>query len=404
MNNEPFAVGQVVAGTYEITGVLGTGGMGVVYEAHDQSLGRLVAIKVARIAPGALALRREAQVLAAMKSPSFPRIHHLAREGEHELLVMERLYGETLHDRLNAMRPQLMKIDDALGHLIATTRAVAEAHRAGFAQRDLKPSNIMLAGERTVLIDFGLFVPEIFASWERDVNGSPQYMAPEVILRRVRSGEGPLVDLYALGVLTFELLTGATPFGDQSVERVLLKHVTETPCDLADAREDAPRELCALVSELLSKDPSARPPCAEAVLWRLQELRDTRASRSRSMRVVAIDDDAHMGSAIKKSLESSYPRLEVQTTTDSVRAARELAASPPDVALVDLNMPGANGIEVCMTLLGLPPGVRPVVVAMSAEAEKHDVAVLRAIGVEHFVPKGDGFLASVGAILSSMRG
>ena len=396
-------VGQVLAGTYELTAVLGVGGMGTVYEARDVALGRRVAVKVNKRAYGEY-LRREAQALAAVRHPGFVTVHHLGVHEDREFLVMERLFGETLHARLDDARRRnaFLPLGDVLDVLIPIADALSAAHRAGVVQRDLKPANVFLAGERVVLIDMGLFVPEVLVTPETDCGGTPEYVAPEVVYGGIAKGEAALVDLYAFGILAYELLTNVTPFADEggSVARVLSRHVAAPVPDVSAVRE-VPHPLAALVSELLAKDPHDRPPSAEAVLWQLRHLRNLGSVKPRHLRVLAVDDQPDVGWILKRALEDAFPSLEVEATTDPRRATQGKRTA--DLVIVDLNMPQINGVEVCMNLLALPPESRPTVVAMSAQAREADVEVLRSLGVAHFVPKNADFVGAISAVIGDLR-
>jgi serine/threonine protein kinase len=397
---ERSMIGQIVDGKYEIIGVLGAGGMAVVYEARDLNLRRRVALKLA-MTEQRYSLQREAQALAAIRHPGFATIYHAGFHGDAEYIAMERIFGETLSSHLEELtsKGRMMPLDDAVDVLIGVTDALSAAHRAGVAQRDLKPGNIILAGDRVVLVDFGLFIPEVLVSPDNEISGTPEYLAPEVISRTVMPGEGPLIDLYSLGILAFELLTNATPFADESLARVISRHMAAEPPDVA-ARRPIPAELATLVSELLAKDPHERPPSAEAVLWQLKHVRDRGHRMRRGLSVVAIDDDIGVGSALKRSLESLFPGLAVQATSSYEPKLRD---SAPDVVLVDLHMPDKNGLEVCMDLLSLPESRRPLIVAMSANAAAKDVAVLRAVGVRHFVPKDENFVSALSKLIARVR-
>jgi CheY-like chemotaxis protein len=156
------------------------------------------------------------------------------------------------------------------------------------------------------------------------------------------------------------------------------------------------------VSELLAKDPKSRPPSAEAVLWQLKEIRAHDLRREKRMTVLAVDDEPHVGHALKRSLESAFPQVHVDATTDPARA---MGDSGPfaDVVLVDLNMPKHNGIEICMNLLALPPARRPIVVAMSAQADERDITVLHALGVQHYVAKDEAFVSHMSGVIRDLR-
>lgn len=401
----PFRIGELVEGIYEIKRVLGVGGMAVVYEARDTVLLRLVALKAPLFSAYQAHIRSEAQALSAIRNPAFVTVHHLGTHEGTEFMVMERLFGETLESRLDDARGRgkRMPVDEVLDLLIPVTDALSAAHAAGVAQRDLKPANVFVCGERVVLVDFGLFVPEVLVGADNEAAGSAEYIAPEVLLGTVERGEGPLIDLYALGVLAFELLTNTTPYASDSLGRTLASHVGAPIPDLQELCPDVPRELSGLIAELLAKEPLARPVSAEAVLWQLKDIRNQGHRFAKRMMVVALDDEPHVGLALKRSLESSFPQVHVEATTDPARAMSSAFRPHADVVLVDLNMPAHNGIEVCMDLMSLPPERRPVVVAMSAQATPNDLAVLQAVGVRHFVPKDEAFVSAMSAVIRDLR-
>ncbi len=281
----PFELGSLVGGCYEIRHILGAGGMGVVYDAYDRGLARRVAIKAA-LAPIFLdALRKEGQMLAAVRSPSFVEVYALGTHEGTEFLVMERLYGQRLDRRIDDAIADgtTIPIADVVDALIGIAQALVVAHAAGVAQRDVKPSNTFITSTRIVLFDFGLAIPEVLVDSNTMLSGSVDYVAPELILHLVAPGGGPRVDLYALGITAYELLTTVTPFGGDLIERTLTRHVTEEIPDVREQRADTPAELADLVRELLAKDPLARASSAESTLWQLQALR-RHGSKKRSAR------------------------------------------------------------------------------------------------------------------------
>lgn len=267
----PLAVGQRVGGNYRVTHEIGGGAMGVVYEAVDELLPRHVAIKAPRFAVHAQALRREAEALSLIRHHGFVTLHHVVRAEAMDLLVMERLVGESLARHLEDLgqRGDRMELLDVLKLLRVLAEALAAAHDAGFAHRDLKPDNVLLAGARVVVLDLGLFVPEVLVGPENVPAGSADYIAPEVLFGEVTRGEGELVDLYALGAIAHELLTGVAPYASDSVAATLARHVSADVPDPRDLRADVPEDLASLVRELLAKSPRDRPRGAEDVAWRL---------------------------------------------------------------------------------------------------------------------------------------
>ena len=273
----PFGVHELVGDVYRIDTILGIGGMGVVYEATDMNLPRRVALKAPRHLVFANALHTEAQALAAIRHPAFPMLHHYGTHGSIPYLTMERIFGETLESRIvmrrEAHRP--FAILEVIDLLAAVADGLAAAHRMSIAHRDLKPSNILLSGERVVLIDLGLFIPEPLVGPKNVTAGSLQSIAPEVVLGSVVRGNGPRIDLYALGALGHELLTGVPPFEGDTTASILAKHVSDEIPDPRNRRADIPAPLAEIVCELLAKDPFDRPENSEAVVWRLEEMRRT---------------------------------------------------------------------------------------------------------------------------------
>jgi serine/threonine-protein kinase len=267
----PFGIGETICDSYRIDRILGAGGMGAVYEAIDLNLPRRVAVKAAIHPAFTHSLHNEAQALAAIRHPSFPTLHHFGRHEETPFLVMERVYGETLSCRLERRaNVEEVSITEALETLLGITVALAAAHSVGVAHRDLKPANVILAGERIVLVDLGLFIPEVLVSHLDVPAGSIDSIAPEVILSIVEKGEGHLVDLYALGVLAFELLTGDPPFVGDTIEGVLAQHVGAPIPDPTGVRSGIPPSLGDLVRDLLAKDPRDRPQSASEVHQQLE--------------------------------------------------------------------------------------------------------------------------------------
>jgi serine/threonine-protein kinase len=403
----PFSRGEVLGETYEISGILGAGGMGVVYEAHDLLLNRTVAIKVPLREEYAQSLRKEAQAMAAVRHPSLVTIHALGEHRGVAYLVMERVYGMTLEDRVDEAwqsgRP--IALEEVLDILLAVTDALTAIHRAGFAHRDIKAANVMLTGTGVAITDFGLVTPEALVQAGEPIAGSADYMAPELILGTVRPGEGPLVDLYALGVMAFEMCAGRRPFAAANLQAVLAAHLEKPPPDVRAIRHDVPPDLGQLVRELMAKTPRERPEGSESVHWRLAALRAALASAPEppSMSVLIVDDQPEVGAVLKRNLTWSLPRLAVDVATDAETALERIKRHPPDVAVVDLHMPGTNGVELCMAVLALPAHAQPVIVAMSTGMSPADVAVLHSLGVDELVLKDEGFVAHMSAVIGELR-
>jgi serine/threonine protein kinase len=264
-------VGTVLAGSYELRGLLGSGGMAQVFDAHDLNLERAVAVKVARPAV-ARALRAEGKALAAVKHGSIVAVFHSGTCAGRDYLVMERIAGPTLRAHLDDRRLQRtpLPIDVVVLFARQMAEALAAVHGVGLSHRDLKPENVMLSeGDRIVLTDFGLTRSEVVRG-DNFMSGTPKYMAPEVITGSVRPGAGHLVDLYALGVVAYEMLVGVTPFERGECAKTLRAHLVDLPPDPRGLRSDVPDDLARLVLDLMAKEPDSRPESAGVVAHALR--------------------------------------------------------------------------------------------------------------------------------------
>lgn len=259
-------IGTTLAGRYEIEDVLGEGGMATVYASRHRLVDRPCAVKImnasfARDERMRERFRREAK---AAQKLAHPNIIEIFDQGETEdgsvFLVMELLQGETLADVLDRGR---LPIQRAVPILIQIARALARAHDLQVIHRDLKPENIYLAqtddGEDVVkLLDFGIArsMQDARLTGAGEVFGTPQYMAPE---RITSIDAGPAADLYALGVIMFEMLVGELPFQANEITLFFIKHLKEAPPSPRSKNPDLPESADRLILELLAKDPAERP-------------------------------------------------------------------------------------------------------------------------------------------------
>lgn len=384
-----FRVGDVLSGTYTVTALLGEGGMGQVFEAHDQDLNRKVAIKAAW-SQAKQTLRAEAQALAAIRHPGVAAVFGL---GEHEgsaFVVMERIYGKTLHQHLQTRVAggQHLTINEVVDLMLAIADALAAVHDHGIVHRDIKPANIMLApGNRVVLMDFGLFLPEQAMARTPELSGTPAYMAPETIQGE---GTGALVDAYALGVLAFQLLTGVLPFEGKNSIEVMRNHLTQPVPDLASFRLDVPPKLGALVNQLLAKSPDERPSDMRTIAFRLLGVRgELKESPPSKFSLLIVDDQPDILRLLKTVLGRALPDSDVRTADNGEAALRLVQAQAPHVMLLDLHMPKMNGVELCMYLRGMSLADRIAIIGVSAGAQPSDIELLKHLGVTRFVPKGE---------------
>ena len=254
---------------YEVLGVIGRGGMGVVLKAHDTKLRRVVAIKL--LAPALAAVgtarrrfAREAQSAAAVRDEYVVKIHAVCEDAAVPYLVMEFISGITLEDRIRAGGPVETRELVRIG--MQSARGLAAAHAQGLVHRDVKPGNILLEDGvgRVKLTDFGLARAADDASISRSgvIAGTPMYMSPE-------QAKGDQIDLrsdlFSLGSVLYTLCTGRPAFRAANTVAVLQRVCDDTPRPIREVNPDVPKWLCAVVEKLLAKDPAERIESAAEV-------------------------------------------------------------------------------------------------------------------------------------------
>ena len=256
----------VLGGRYALRAVLGTGGMATVWRAHDEVLGREVAVKVLSppyaADPGFLArFEREARHAAAVSHPRLVTVFDCGVDGGTPYLVMELVTGRTLRQVLDEVGP--LPAGQAAAIAAAVCEGLEAAHAAGLVHRDIKPANIILAGAEVKILDFGIARAEGTAAGTATgiVLGTAAYMSPEQAAGRPA---GPASDLYALGCVLFEMLTGAPPFTAESAVGLAHRQVHDDPGPPSARRPGLPASLDQMTTRLLAKDPADRPADAAA--------------------------------------------------------------------------------------------------------------------------------------------
>jgi serine/threonine-protein kinase len=402
-----FVPGELVAEVYEVRSLLGSGGMGEVYEARDRSLNRRVALKVVRPNIKSDYLLREGRALAAIHHPGVVTVHSMGQHRGILFLVLEKVQGLSLDRMIDERRSrgERFGVAEAMDLLVAIADTLAIVHKAGLAHRDIKPANVMLApGGRVVLMDFGLVLPHADRAGHRTVAGSLDYMAPEALAGHLNEGEAHLLDIYGLGVLAYELLAGILPYdtGDKMADAHLAK--TRSCPVLTAHRSDVPGPLSTLIMQMMAAEPSERPQSAEAALWQLRALRGRLGSDgpARPFSVLIVDDDPDMCSALALYVRAAAPDAEVETIGDGRHAIRAVRRHVPDLLLLDLDLPDINGIEVCMLLRGMHLGDSCVIVSVSARATRADVELLQQLGVRS-LDKGPDLMSELVQIVQRMR-
>jgi eukaryotic-like serine/threonine-protein kinase len=407
MSDPVFSPGDVVGEVYEIRALLGAGGMGEVYDAHDRALNRKVALKVERPSVAPDYLIREGRALAAIRHPGVVTVYTVGRHRGVAFLVLERVYGLSL-DRMiddRRARGERFAVAEALDLLVAIADALSVVHGAGLAHRDVKPGNIMLApGGRVVLMDFGLVLPNADRAGHRTAAGSLQYMGPEALTGDVAEGAATMLDVYAVGVLAYELLSGIVPF-DGADSRELYRSKVRMPLPrVARRRPDVPQALDDIIVQLLAPDPQDRPQGAEALLWQLRSLRSRLGTQEgvRPFAVLIVDDDEDMRRALSLYVRAAVSDADIETMGDGRSAVRSVRRRVPDLLLLDLDLPDINGVEVCMLLRGMQLGDACLIVSVSGRATRADVELLHQLGVRS-LEKGPALMSELVKLVERLR-
>jgi eukaryotic-like serine/threonine-protein kinase len=267
---------RILGDRYEIRSLLGTGGMASVYLGYDRVLDRPVAVKVlsrqfANDATFVERFRREAQAAAALNHPNVVSVFDTGSDGDIHYIVMEYVQGRTLSDIIRDEGPLLPERAAEIAEGMAA--ALSFAHRAGLVHRDVKPANVMITPSGDVkVMDFGIARAQTGDSLTRteSVLGTATYFSPE-------QAKGEAVDarsdIYALGVVLNEMLTGRPPFTGDTAVTVAMKHVRDEPAPPSRANPDVPPPLDAIVLKCLAKNPENRYQTAQELAADLSRFR-----------------------------------------------------------------------------------------------------------------------------------
>jgi serine/threonine-protein kinase len=394
-------------GKYQIHGMLGKGGMSIVYQGFDPAIARRVAIKAitkSRLAKAEIRhvmerFRHEAQAVGRLTHPRIVQIYDYGEDDDIAYIVMELVQGRTLAQHLmQETRFEIQEIGAIVSQLLD---GIGHAHREGVIHRDIKPSNIMINAEGAIKIgDFGIArIDSSNLTRAGDVLGTPHYMAPEQFLG---AETDTLADLYSIGVIAYEIATGRKPFTGNSAT-IMQKVLNERPPQasllnpwlsplvdrvleraLAKKREDrfqsapefagALQEAVSATVALRNAEPITNPPDGAALLSAARLLNAapprTRSQRTgtpppisqdsaisldnsvKKARMLIVDDEVRILTALKSLFRSRY---HVFTTTDGHKALDFLRRYPMHVIVCDQRMPDILGVELLRRSRGISP-------------------------------------------------
>jgi serine/threonine protein kinase len=390
----PARLAEALGAAYTIEGEIGRGGMGVVYRARDERLQRRVAIKVL---PPELAFQqdirerftREAQTAARLSHPHIVPIHSVGEGRGLVYFVMGYVDGESVAARIR--RRGQLPVEEARRIMKETADALSAAHALSVIHRDIKPDNILLEGTRgrVMVTDFGIAKALSSTSGATLTGigvaiGTPAFMSPEQA-----AGERDIdgrSDLYSLGIVTYQMLSGELPFNAPSVAGILMKQITEAAPDLRRRRPDIPEDLALAVARCLEKDPQNRWASADAL---------RRALESRTSAGYEPTGVKRGGPAGQRGSGAGAPRAGGQRNTESARRPERF---PKDVARQrgSVNAPPRHR--------ELQPAPLPRRPAARSRRDRHNEVPVPDTGEPRIIQKVRGQFASWAAVSAGCMG
>jgi serine/threonine protein kinase len=308
-------------GPYRLIARVGAGGMGEVWRAEDTRLGRTVAIKV--LPPSVLAdveatarLKREARTAAQLYHPSIATIHSIEQHGDHIFIVEEFVEGESL---ARVIRRGGLSESEICRIARAVADALAEAHAKGIVHRDIKPDNIIVAGNRVKVLDFGIAkqvgivgataseTPTAFVTQQGMIVGTIHYMSPEQALGKTIDGRA---DVFSLGVVLYEMATGRRPFGGETITETMTQIIRDDPAEPVSVNPGISPGMNEIIQRCLRKNVADRFTAAELVTALDAQIgRATTAPYTNANAVTAVTPTLLTGSQVKTVLEpAAQPR------------------------------------------------------------------------------------------------
>ena len=388
--------GEMFASTYRLTRMLGEGAMGVVFLARDVRLERDVAIKL--IHPDYVSspeshqrFLEEARAMARVRHPNVVEIYAFDERDGAPYFVMEYVPGMHVEAWLEKRKGTPLSIDEAVGILDQVCRGMSAIHRAGTIHRDLKWTNVLIGPAfRVAVADLGLarLLDRPRHDSSGTVSGTPAYMAPEIVLgSAVPLGMHDRADVYSLAVMTYELLTGRLPFETDDATEMMTLHVEKEAVPPSEIRPDLPSAFDAVILRALIKDPARRTISADAFRRELLEARESASQAVGGLRMLIADDDPAFAALVAETLAFAFPGADLVVASDGLAALAAVDEKPFALAVVDLDMPQLNGIELTAALQGNPLSENMPIIVATASGGAPDWRLLQSLGASGFLVK-----------------
>lgn len=280
MNEMDNNIGAMLDDRYELLEVIGSGGMAMVYRALDHRLNRYVAVKVLREElaedPSFRArFRTESKAVAMLSHPNIVAVFDVSHSDDIDYIVMELIEGVTLKKYLR--EKERLDCDETAGITAQVARALSHAHSRGLVHRDIKPQNLMVVRDGTVKVaDFGIAALQSeLAGADNETIGSVHYLSPEQAKGLSVDGRS---DIYSLGIVMYEMLTGCLPFDDKDESKIPLLHITTIPAPVEELAPDIPAELVRITMKAMEPDPDKRYQSADELIADLDSFLKARSA------------------------------------------------------------------------------------------------------------------------------
>ena len=412
-------IGQTLLNRYHISAHLGDGSTATVYRAVDTRLGRQVALKI--LLPHVRSTTRtrffqEAHSAAQLNHPNIMSIYDMVEDHDQPFLVVEYVEGVSLTEYIPSSPERVVK----LGYQIAM--ALSYAHERDIIHRDIKPANIQVTPDMQVkIMDLGLALPREATRVTADgmIIGTPAYLSPEQAQGHKLDHR---TDIYSLGIVLYEMITGQLPFDASEISALLLQQVKQPPPPPRLLQPAMPVSLEKVILKALEKDVATRfqscrifaealqdsllaeiPPDAPTSMKKPEGMLAALTPPPRpAIRLILADDHRVLRKALVGALETRSEFVVIAEAADGDGALRQTLALMPDVLLLDLNMPGRGGLDVLPELRAQAPGVK-VLVLTGREESGYIVRALRA-GANGYILKSSDEEELVEAIIKVSRG